>query len=195
MQERYIGINKNDKPNINLTVRRVEPSAWKSLGFHKHHYLTAELNPACKCFLFEWNGEPIAFGAVINSPRKGLPHDMSWSRMVILPDYQGLGLSTKIASFLGGIVKSLGDDYRFTAKFAHTKLGEALSHSPKWKGTAYDGKGRSKYSTECEGSKYIRRLMRVSYCKEYIGDKIEGYEDIMLPISEMRKLRKKASTK
>lgn len=32
---------------------------------------------------------------------------MAISRLVILPDYQGLGLSTIIFNFVGGIVKSL----------------------------------------------------------------------------------------
>ena len=98
---------KGERPQIKLTVRRVEPTVWYSMGFSKEHYLTADLNKSCKCLLFEWNNIPIGFVGILNTPRKGIPYGCSVSRIVILPDYQGLGLSTQIFNFVGGIVKSL----------------------------------------------------------------------------------------
>lgn len=181
---------KGQRPYIQLTVRRVEPSVWKSLGFSKCHYLTAELNKSCKCLLFEWEGIPVGFVGILNTPRKGIPYGCSISRIVILPDYQGLGLSTIIFNFCGGIVKSLSDeehDYKLYIKTAHRKFGEALSRNPNVRGTVFDGKGRDKKSAD--NQKYRNRLTRVSYCKEYIGDKIDGFQDILRPIGEMRKTR------
>ena len=93
MQEVLINHKKGERPYIHLTIRRVEPSVWYSLGFYKHHYLTEKLNPSCKCFLFEWDTIPVAFVGLLNTPRTGIPYGMSISRIVVLPDYQGLGLS------------------------------------------------------------------------------------------------------
>jgi len=185
MQEILINHKKGEKPKITLTVRRVEPSVWESLGFYKHHYLTEKLNPSCKCFLFEWNGIPVAFVGILNTPRKNLTYDMAISRMVILPDYQGLGLSRPILDFCGRIIKSLGEDYRLTIKTAHTKMGTMLEKNDNWKPTQFNGKGRAEQTWEL--GKYNKRLTRKSYCYIYVGEKSDDYTDILKPIKEMRK--------
>lgn len=182
---------KGQRPEIKLTVRRVEASVWTSMLFDKSHYLTSELNKSCKCLLFEWNNVPVAFVGILNTPRKGIPYGCSISRIVILPDYQGLGLSTVIFNFVGGIVKSLSDeehDYRLYIKTAHSKFGQALSRNPNVRGTVFDGKGRDKKSAD--NQRYRNRLTRVSYCKEYIGKKIDGFQDMLKPIGDLRKSRK-----
>ena len=176
---------KVEKPQIRLKVQRVEYKTWYELGFHKHHYLTADINKSCKCLLFTWDKIPVAFIAIINSPKKGLPHDMAISRLVILPDYQGLGLSSIILNFCGGIVKSLGEDYRLLIKTIHTKMGKHLTNSEEWEPTAFNGKQRTK--TEYEKGKYNNRFERTSYCFKYVGDAKQGYEELLLPISELRK--------
>ena len=183
---------KGQRPEIKLTVRRVEPTVWKSMLFDKSHYLTSELNKSCKCLLFEWNGVPVAFVGILNAPRKGIPYGCSVSRIVILSDYQGLGLSTIIFNFVGGIVKSLSDDehdYRLYIKTAHRKFGEALGRNSSVRATMFDGKGRDKKAIEHDNHRYRNRLQRVSYCKEYIGDKIDGFQDMLKPIGDLRKLK------
>ena len=183
---------KGERPNIKLTVRRVESNVWNI--FKDHHYLTSDLNKSCKCLLFEWNNIPIGFVGILNTPRRGIPYGCSVSRIVILPDYQGLGLSTEIFNFVGGIVKSLSDDehdYRLYIKTAHSKFGEALSRNPNVRATQFDGKGRDKKAVEHDNHRYRNRLTRVSYCKEYIGDKIDGFQDMLKPIGELRKEKEK----
>ena len=186
MKTIHIEHPKGQRPYIQLTVRRVEPSVWKSLGFSKCHYLTAELNKSCKCLLFEWDGVPVGFVGIINTPRIRMRYAMAISRLVILPDYQGLGLSTLIFNFVGGIVKSLSDeehDYRLFIKTAHRKFGEALARNPKVRSTA----NHLKKPTKPTDARYRHRLSRRSYCYEYIGEKIDGYLDILKPIGEMIK--------
>lgn len=188
MKQIKIDHPKGQRPNIQLTVRRVESSTWYSLGFYREHYLSAELNKSCKCLLFEWNNIPVAFVGILNTPRKGIPYGCSISRIVVHSDYQGLGLSTIIFNFVGGIVKSLSDDehdYRLYIKTAHSKFGQALSRNPNVRGTVFDGKGRDKKSAD--NQRYRNRLTRVSYCKEYIGGKIDGFKDMLKPIGELRK--------
>lgn len=180
---------KGERPNIELTVKRVEPRVWSI--FKDHHYLTQELNKSCKCLVFEWNGVPVGFCGILNTPRRGIPYGCSISRLVVLPDFQGLGLSTIIFNFCGGIVKSLStetDEYRLYIKTAHRKFGEALSRNQKVRGTSFDGKGRDEKAAD--DNRYRNRLTRVSYCKEYIGEKIDGFQDILKPINVMRKEKK-----
>lgn len=186
-----INHKKGERPKIKLTVRRVEPSVWKTCGFYRHHYLTAEMNKSCKCLLFEWNNIPVGFVGILNTPRKGIPYGCSVSRLVIEPDFQGLGLSTMIFNFVGGIVKSLSDeehDYRLYIKTAHSKFGQALSRNLNVRATSFDGKGRDKKSAD--NQRYRNRLTRVSFCKEYVGDKIDGFQDMLRPIGDLRKEKK-----
>ena len=49
----------------------------------------------------------------------------------------------------------------------------------------FDGKGRDKKAAD--DKKYRNRLTRVSYCKEYIGKPIYGFEELLKPIGELRK--------
>lgn len=186
MKTILIDKKKGDKPIINLTVQRVEPSVWTSLGFDKHHYLTHTLNPSAKCLLFSWDGVPVGFIALLNSPRKGKPWGHSISRVVVLPDFQGMGLSSKIINFCGGILKSMGEDWSLYLKTIHEKMGEYMTRSDKWTPTSYNGKMRSKESTESEGKRYQNRLQRKSFCFRYDGEAIMGYEELLKPIKELR---------
>jgi hypothetical protein len=158
---------------------------YKNLQFNKHHYLTSEMNKVCKSLLFCWNDTPVAFIGLLNSPRKGYPHDMTISRIVILPDFQGLGLSSIILNFCGGIVKSIGDDYRLLIKTIHTKMGKHLTKCNEWQPTTFNGKQR--HNLIHEGKKYKRRFERISYCFKYVGSVINGYKELLLPINDLRK--------
>lgn len=188
MKSVLVDNNKKEKPHINLSVVRCEPNVWNDLNFSKHHYLTESLNKSCKCLMFMWDGVPVAFVGLLNSPGKGKQWAISVSRIVILPDYQGLGLSMKILNFCGGIVKSLGDKYNLYIKTIHEKMGNGLERSKTWKPTSYNGKIRK--NMDYELGKYNNRLERKSYCFKYEGETIHGYENLLQPINDLRKIKK-----
>lgn len=167
-----------------LSVLRVEADAWKELHFDKHHYLSKNINKSAKCLVFLLDNEVCAFVGLLNSPRKGMPNGFSISRIVILPDFQGMGLFSKILDFCGGIIKSCGDDYMLYIKTVHTRAGKSLQNNPNWAPTTYNGKIRKK--EVCEKGKYDNRLTRASYCYKYIGEKINGYNELLLPIKILR---------
>lgn len=168
------------KPKIELQVSRVEAEAWDI--FKKHHYLTEDVNKSCKFFLFEWNDKPIGIVAIINQPRKGCPNGFAISRIVVLPDFQGMGLGVKLSEFSGGIIKNEGG--LCFIKTVNPALGEYFNRSSNWRGTTNNGKSRIiKEDTDKRAS---NRLERASYCHEYIGEPINGYEELLLPISQMR---------
>lgn len=173
---------QNNKHKI--TVARVEPSVWTELHFDKHHYLSNTLNKSAKCLLFFMNGEPCAFVALLNSPRKGKPHGFSISRIVILPDFQGMGLFKKIIDFCGSIIKACGQDYELYIKTIHTRAGKSLTRNSNWTPTSYNGKVRSK--TSYETGKYNHRLTRVSFCYKFSGAPLNGYKELLLPVQDLR---------
>jgi energy-coupling factor transporter ATP-binding protein EcfA2 len=176
---------RRGRPHIALQVSRVEAETWNF--FKKHHYLTEEVNKSCKFLLFEWNGKPIGIVAIINQPRKGCPNGFAISRTVILPDFQGMGLGVKISEFACAIIKNEGGVI-FT-KTINPALGIYRNKSKLWRGTTDNGKGRN--ITEETDKRAAHRLGRPSYCHEYIGEPIGGYEHLLQPICEMRKRNQK----
>lgn len=171
---------RQGRPQIELQVSRVESDTWDL--FKKHHYLTENVNKSCKFFLFTWNDKPIGICAVINQPRKGCPNGFAISRIVVLPDFQGMGLGTKICEFTASLfVNQKGKVY---IKTVNPALGIYHNNSNLWRGTAQNGKVRKlKDDTD---KRARNRLTRASYCHEYIGDGISGYEELLKPIKEMR---------
>ena len=90
------------RPQISLQVYRTEPNTWDI--FKKHHYMTQELNSSAMCFCFTWENQLVAFASILPQLGKGVGKAMRMTRLVVLPDFQGLGLGKKILDFMGGYV-------------------------------------------------------------------------------------------
>jgi len=70
------------RPPIQLEIFRCRRAAWEM--FKRHHYLSGSLSTAARCFLALWEGNPVAFCAVVSLiGRKGRRRI---SRIVTLPD-------------------------------------------------------------------------------------------------------------
>lgn len=88
------------RPPITLSLERVHHSAWRI--FHRHHYLSAELNTSAICIVASWRDRPVAFVGVLGFPHKYVP---GWriSRFVCLPDYQGVGIGFGVLDLVASI--------------------------------------------------------------------------------------------
>lgn len=93
------------RPSIDLEIFRCRYETWKV--FKQHHYLTQELNAAAKCFCFTWNDKPVGFIAILPMPSGTISDAFRVSRLVILPDYQGLSIGIKILNIFGAMYKSI----------------------------------------------------------------------------------------
>ena len=171
------------RPKIELQVYRTKHDIWER--FKKYHYMTAELNEAATCFVFTWNEKLVAFVGVLPFPNGSLRNAFRGSRTVVLPDFQGLGIGSKITDFMGGIYKNDGKLY-FT-KTVNPALGLYRKHSPKWEASSTNGKERSEREVSKEHN-MMGGLTRASYCYKYVGEPISGYEELLLPIEQIRKI-------
>lgn len=172
---------RHGRPKIELQVSRVESDTWNF--FKKHHYLTENVNKSCVFLLFEWNGKPIGINAIIPQPSGYFENGVRESRIVVLPDYQGLGLGYKISEFTAGIYKKLG--YRYFTKTVHPALGNYRELSKNWKPTSKNLLPPNKLSKNKQFSTWnIRKV--IAYCHEYIGESINEHDELLLPIEKMR---------
>jgi GNAT superfamily N-acetyltransferase len=63
--------------------------------FERHHYLSGSLSKSARCYVAVWNDQPVAFCAVI--PLIGRRNHWRITRLVTLPDYQGIGIGMRVA--------------------------------------------------------------------------------------------------
>ena len=131
--------------------------------------------------LFEWNERPIAMSVIGRQIGRNTKKAYRLSRLVVLPDYQGLGIGRHISDFCAGIMKNEGAKYYI--KTVSPALGEYNNKSDKWEATAFNGKVRVDKKRK---NIYTTLRTQPSYCHQYIGKSIDGYEDVLLPIDEMR---------
>jgi ABC-type lipoprotein export system ATPase subunit/GNAT superfamily N-acetyltransferase len=169
---------RQGRPQIELQVSRVEYGAWDF--FKKHHYLTEKANKSCYFLLFEWNEKPIGIVAFSRLPSGTVKNSYRLNRTVVLPDFQGMGIGSKISEFVCAILKE-----RVFTKTVNPALGEYRSKSSKWKPTSKNGKVLRGQSKE-KGQNVWTTKTRASYCYEYIGESINGYEELLKPIKQMR---------
>jgi GNAT superfamily N-acetyltransferase len=66
--------------------------------FRDYHYLNTSLTPFVKCYAAFLKGSPVAFIAVQNV--KFGVHYNRVSRLVVLPDYQGVGIGRALLTFI-----------------------------------------------------------------------------------------------
>lgn len=80
------------RPKFEIEVVRAKNEAWRL--FRDHHYLAATLHPAAQCYMAMLDGEPVAFCAMLHT--MGFKGYWRVSRVVVLPDYQGIGIGTRL---------------------------------------------------------------------------------------------------
>jgi GNAT superfamily N-acetyltransferase len=115
------------RPPIELEVFRCRRAAWRL--FARHHYLSGALNPRARCYLGLWQGVPVAFCATLAMiGRKG-----HWriSRIVTLPDYQGIGIGMAMAEAVAQIHGREG--HRVSVTASHPALIAHCRRSPQWR--------------------------------------------------------------
>lgn len=119
------------RPQIEVEIRKVPWSEWRR--FAPFHYLTSSLNRAARCFVLYVNDSPAAFAGMLPRPTKGQHGEISimgCSRLVTLPDYQGLGLAFALIDKIAAAYKSAS--LRARTYPAHPALIRAFDRSSKW---------------------------------------------------------------
>lgn len=116
------------RPALDVEIARVGHDAWKL--FAPFHYLTADLHRAAACYVLFVEGMPASFAGVLHRPHPKVDDIRGVSRLVTLPDYQGLGLAMILADTLGAAFKAVGK--RLHTYPAHPSLVRAFDRSRMW---------------------------------------------------------------
>lgn len=172
---------RRQRPQIELSVFRTTCDTWER--FKKHHYMTSDLNSAATCFVFTWQNKLVAFESILPLPSGSYKNAYREHRLVVLPDFQGFGIGSKISEWVGGVLVNNGKI--FYVKTVNPALGIYRQKSDNWKPTGKYMKAEKE--ERCEKSyNMMGGLTRPSFCHKYIGEPIKGYDELFLPIDEVR---------
>lgn len=119
---------KYKRPEILLEISECNRNYWKL--FRKYHYLDANIHNGSKCYLATVNGEPAAFLAMLSFPHPKVRNFRRVHRLVVLPDYQGIGIGTKLINFIGRLYKEKG--YRYIITTSAPGLINSLKRDQSW---------------------------------------------------------------
>ena len=117
------------RPQLEVTVAHVPFAFWRL--FAPFHYLTNTLHRAATCYCLFVGDRPAAFAGILHRPSSQGPGNIKGvSRLVTLPDWQGLGLAFVLADQLGACYKAFG--WRLRTYPAHPALIHSFDRSPRW---------------------------------------------------------------
>lgn len=152
------------RPELKAEIRKVSKDYWKI--FSKYHYLTAELNPAAQCYCLFIGDRPVSFCGILHLPNSRVKNLKRISRVVTLPDWQGLGLVYHLINTLGAAYKALG--FRFRNYPAHPSFIRSNIRSPQWR------LARKPKIIQCQGTRINpSKLSRNCAILEYVGAKMD----------------------
>jgi GNAT superfamily N-acetyltransferase len=135
------------RPEIELEVFRCRRRLWDL--FKRHHYLSGALPPAVECYAAVWRGRPVAFAALVG--QYGRRRTKRISRLVTLPDYQGIGIGMRLAEALAQLKRCAG--YRITLTASHPAVIRHCARSPQWRTTGIAKTGRPSHWPNSAGSR------------------------------------------
>ena len=172
------------RPKIELQMYRTTSDTWNI--FKKHHYMIESINDSAMCFVFTWNSQVVGFASVLPLFGKGLENSMRFHRVVVLPDFQGIGIGREILEKVSAIFKSIGK--KMYIKTINPRIGEYFTTSPLWEMTAHNGQFRKELMTSDRRKfKAGQHKARASYCAKYVGEELDGFDDLLKPIDVLRK--------
>lgn len=116
-------------PPIDLAVHRVDRASWQV--FKHHHYMSGSL--ACggvHCVGGFIDDECVAFAAWKHFPNRTRKNIKMGHRLVVLPDYQGLGIGGRLDDWIGQYLYDKG--FRYHNVVAHPAMIAYYNKSPRW---------------------------------------------------------------
>ena len=82
--------------------------------FSKYHYLNTSMHQSSSCYVGLINEKPVAFFSVLHQPHC-IPNKKRGHRLVVNPQYQGVGLGKIMAEQVGKIYHDQGCDFSIVA--------------------------------------------------------------------------------
>ena len=157
-----------ERERLSIEVVPTDYKLWSR--FANHHYLTGSINKSSRCWLATLHGQPIGFASAIAFPNGNFKNAWREHRTVILPDFQGLGIGTRLSDTVAQFF--IDEGCRYFSKTSHPVMGRYRENSTKWKPTSKNKKARGDYTLNHktkEDRHKMQHANRLTFSHEYIG--------------------------
>jgi len=154
-------------PAIELAVYKIDRAAWRL--FSKYHYMSSDLASAAQCFGGFVDGQCVAFSSYLHFPHPQNSRIKMGHRLVVHPDYQGLGIGGRLDDWLGEWLWRQGFEYHNVV--THPAMIAYYAASPRWRRIAAGRKTISNTSSvpAQEMRRHTRRMAgRFSHSFVYV---------------------------
>jgi ABC-type lipoprotein export system ATPase subunit/GNAT superfamily N-acetyltransferase len=120
---------KKNRPEIKFEIyQSADKGIWKM--FSKYHYLSHSHNNAANVYVAMVNDQIAGFISVLHFPHPKVKNMKKVHRLVILPDYQGVGIGGILLNHIGDVYKI--NKQRFNITTSAPSLIHSLKISTKW---------------------------------------------------------------
>jgi len=92
--------------------------------------LNMDIFQASKCFVAMIDNIPVSFIAVLHFPHSKVKNFKRVHRLVVLPDYQGIGIGNRLLEFIGK--KYISSGYRYIITTSTPALLQYFQNSKLW---------------------------------------------------------------
>jgi len=116
------------RPLIECKIREASQSEWGQ--FMDFHYLSHEHNKAAHKYICEIKNHPVAWCSVLHFPHPSVKNMKKIHRIVVKPDYQGIGLGTMFMSEIAKKYKR--QKMRISLVTSSPAFIHGLKHSKNW---------------------------------------------------------------
>lgn len=123
------------KFQIQVYSRNDKQEIWNI--FREFHYLSADLNKACNMYVAILDNEVVGMCAVLPQPNGYCMNGYRIHRLVIKPDYQGMGIGLKLLEWVCEFYNK--QNKIMYIRTSHIKLKNYMNSSPLWKKTNRSG--------------------------------------------------------
>ena len=156
------------RPRIEMRIVRTGPAAWDR--FKAHHYLSHELARAARCFIGCINGDPACFVATMHYPSQNHGLTFREHRLVTLPDYQGIGLGSRMSQAIAAMVVGATGHPYFSLSSHPALIAHRLRHPELWRQTRKRGFSNGATGLVAASGKARRTSrQRLTSAFEYVG--------------------------
>lgn len=164
MKTKYKTRRYLQRPSIEINIYSTDKRNYYWNMFKKYHYLVTNIHPAAQCFVMTCNNSIAGFLSYIHFPHPKRKDIKTVHRLVILPDWQGIGLSHYLLDTIADIVHNMR--YRFIITTTHPALCNIYKKSGNWILTRV---GRVSTSSRTAQLKKTMSKSRITTSWEYIG--------------------------
>jgi ABC-type lipoprotein export system ATPase subunit/GNAT superfamily N-acetyltransferase len=116
------------RPDIEVVIKRCHRSAWEL--FSRHHYLDHQNITSWIVYVAFVNGEPAAFCSVMPMPHGKIQNARRIARIVMLPDFQGVGVGAHLMNVVASAY--VADGKKIYATTSHPAVINGLNNNPNW---------------------------------------------------------------